>query len=417
MTDVDDREPRAPGRRPFVDLAPPTRARGDDVLADLLFTALEAAADGFVEHEVPHGFHSWPAGMSPAVAATILDGVADVDGQKGGVVVDPFSGGGTVGLEAVLHRRPFFGVDLNPLSARVGFVRSHRRSPGEADSFTAVLDGVVERSKNRVRERVRVRAEVSDDVAAAYAPHVLLELAGLLEEIGEVDVDEHRKTLAVVFSSILTKVSQRQGDTSRDDDVGGGKRIGRFITSELFQRKAAELVQRQVKLFERVGPAAPRPRFFVDDARALPSVLRRASDRRAALVLTSPPYAGTYDYAHHHAHRLAWLGLSDGREAGRFARDEIGARRRRDRTAADFDDEVSDVLSAIASSLADDGLAVLLMGDGQMQGVRIAADVQLERLAHDAGLEFAAAASAPRPDWRGGPPREEHLVALRRRRR
>jgi hypothetical protein len=428
VNDADDREPRAPGvvvggggsgsggRRPFVDLAPPSRARGDDTLADLLFSALEAAADGVVEHEVPHGFHSWPAGMPPAVAAAVLDGLADAPGQKGGVVVDPFAGGGTVGLEAVLHRRPFFGVDLNPLAARVGFVRTHRRSPGEADAFSAVLDAVVDRSKQRVRQRVRVRADVPDDVAAAYAPHVLLELAGLLEEISAVDVDEHRKTLAVVFSSILTKVSQRQGDTSRSDDVDGGKRIGRFVSSELFQRKATELVQRQVQLFSRVGPAAPRPRFFVEDARALPDVLRRVSDRRAALVLTSPPYAGTYDYAHHHAHRLAWLGLSEGREAGRFARDEIGARRRRDRTAADFDVEIEGVLGAIAASLSDDGIAVLLMGDGQLQGVRIPADAQLERLAPAAGLAFAAAASAPRPDWRGGPPREEHLVALRRRR-
>jgi hypothetical protein len=349
------------------------------------------------------------------VAAMVLDRISEFDGQKGGVVVDPFSGGGTVGLEAVLHRRPFYGVDLNPLAARVGFVRTHRRSPGDADSFLAVIDAVVERSKQRVRERVRVRAEVPDDVAAAYAPHVLLELAGLLEEIADVDVDEHRKTLAVVFSSILTKVSQRRGDTSRSDDVDGGKRIGRFVSSELFQRKAHELVSRQVQLFARVGPAAPRAHFFVDDARALPAVLRRVSDRRAALVLTSPPYAGTYDYAQHHAHRLAWLGLSDGREAGRFARDEIGARRRRDRTAADFDRELDDVLAAIAASLADDGLAILLMGDGHLQGARIAADLQIERLATDAGLVFAAAASAPRPDWRGGPPREEHLVALRRR--
>jgi hypothetical protein len=419
VNDVDDRDPRAAsgGRRPFVDLAPPTRARGDDALADLLFSALEAAADGVVEHDVPHGFHSWPAGMPPAVASTVLDAVADFDGQKGGVVVDPFSGGGTVGLEAVLHRRPFYGVDLNPMSARVGFVRTHRRSAGDADAFNAVIDAVVERSKQRVRERVRVRANVSDDVAAAYAPHVLLELAGLLEEVAAVDVDEHRKTLAVVFSSILTKVSQRQGDTSRSDDVGGGKRIGRFVTSEMFQRKAKELVQRQVNLFQRIGPAAPRPHFFVDDARALPAILRRASDRRAALVLTSPHYAGTYDYAHHHAHRLAWLGLSEGQEAGRFARNEIGARRHRERTAADFDDEMADVLNAIAASLSDDGLAVLLMGDGQVHGERIAADLQLQRLAPGAGLVLAAAASAPRPDWRGGPPREEHLVALRRRER
>jgi hypothetical protein len=414
---TDDRDPAAatnesPGRRPFVDLAPPTAARGDDALAGLLFDALDAAAEGVVEHDVPHGFHSWPAGMPPAVAATILDGLADLDGQKGGVVVDPFSGGGTVALEAVLHRRPFLGVDLNPLSARVGAVRTHRRSPGEADQFKAVVDAVVERSKRRVRDRVRVRAEVPDDVAAAYAPHVLPELAGLLEEVAAIDVDEYRRTLAVVFSSILTKVSRRRGDTGRlgGSDGEDEKRVGRFFASEFFGAKAHELARRQVALFSRVGPAAPKPRFVVDDARRLPALLRPVWGRRAALVLTSPPYGGTYDYARHHAHRLAWLGL----DAERFSRDEIGARRRRDRGPETFDAEVAAVLDAIAESLADDGLAVLLMGDGELGGRRVPADAQLERLAPDSGLFVAAVASAPRPDWRGGPPRQEHLVALRR---
>jgi len=414
---TDDHDPVAspserPVRRPFVDLAPPTTARGDDALASLLFDALDAAAEGVVEHDVPHGFHSWPAGMPPAVAATILDGLVDVDGQKGGGVVDPFSGGGTVGLEAVLHRRPFLGVDLNPLSARVGAVRTHRRSPGEADQFKAVVDAVVERSKRRVRERVRVRAEVPDDVAAAYAPHVLPELAGLLEEVAAVDGDEHRRTLAVVFSSILTKVSRRRGDTARlgGDDGADEKRVGRFFASEFFGAKAHELCRRQVALFARVGPAAPKPRFVVDDARRLPALLPPAWGRRAALVLTSPPYGGTYDYARHHAHRLAWLGL----DAERFSRDEIGARRRRDRGPATFDAEVAAVLAAVSDSLADDGLAVLLMGDGELAGQRVPADGQLERLARGAGLSVVAVASAPRLDWRGGPARQEHLVALRR---
>jgi hypothetical protein len=408
VTDAAERDPHGGYRRPFLDLAPPTIARGDNVLAPLLFDALAAAAEGVVEHDVPHGFHSWPAGMPPAVAATVLDGLAGIDAQRGGVVVDPFSGGGTVALEAVLHRRPFFGVDLNPLAARVGTVRTFRRSAGEADALLAVVDAVVEKSKQRVRDRVRVRAEVPDDVAASYAPHVLLELAGLLEEVAAVDEDEHRRTLAVVFSSILTKVSRRRGDTGRAPDADE-KRVGRFFPSEFFGRKAHELATRQVALFTRVGPAAPRPRFVVDDARRLPELLTRAWNRPASLVLTSPPYGGTYDYARHHAHRLAWLGLA----AERFVRDEIGARRRRDRDARAFDDEITAVLCAIRDSLAPDGLAVLLMGDGEFAGQRVPADDQLDHLAPAAALRVVAVASAPRTDWRGGPPRMEHLVALR----
>ena len=40
------------------------------------------------------------------------------------------------------------------------------------------------------------------------------------------------------------------------------------------------------------------------------------------------------------------------------------------------------------------------------------ADEQLAALAERAGLVAVASASQPRPDWQGGPPRREHLIAL-----
>jgi hypothetical protein len=394
------------GRRPFTALAAPTRSSGDERLASVLFAALTAAT-AEETHDVPHGFHSWPAGMPPSLARAVLLGLASGHPSGNGVVVDPFSGGGTVGLEALLHRRPFLGVDLNPLATRVGTVRTHRRTAEDADAFLAVAQGVMERSKDRVRQRVRVRAQVSDRVAASYAPHVLLELAGLLEEVDAVAVEEYRRTLAVVFSAILTKVSRRRGDSSNsivDDDE---KRIGRFLASEFFFHKAQELASRQVRLGERVGAAAPRPRFVVDDARNIAGALAKKWKRRAALVLTSPPYGGTYDYASHHAHRLEWLGLS----AARLLDQEIGSRRRQANDDA-FDLELTSVLDAISDCLDQDGLAVLLMGDGERAGQRIPADQQLVRLSSKSNLRVVATASAPRADWRGGSGREEHLVAL-----
>ena len=72
------------------------------------------------------------------------------------------------------------------------------------------------------------------------------------------------------------------------------------------------------------------------------------------------------------------------------------------------------MLQAIAALLQPEGLAVLLVGDAEIAGDRVSADAQLERLAPIAELEFVAAASQPRPDWRRGPDRYEHLVALRR---
>ncbi len=385
-------------RRAQNNLQAPTTKTGDPSVADVLFAAFDAAAMGADANEadVPHGFHSWPAGMHPAIAKIVLDAF---DGD----VVDPFSGGGTVGLEALLHQRRFFGIDLNPLSARIGAVRCRPRDGDDVDRLLDTVDAVTEASKERVRRKVRVRAEVPDDVAQAFLPHTLLELAGLLEEIGAVADDDARKTLAMVFSSILTKVSLRRGDT----DTGAEpeqKKIGRFFPSELFQQKAQQLLERQHNLWRRVGLTGPRPVFVVDDARRLPALVKRTR-----LILSSPPYGGTYDYAFHHAHRLAFLGLDDtGLRAG-----ELGARRNSVDPRA-FDDEVSAMLRAMAQVLDDDGLVVLLLGDGHVAGRRVPAVAQLEALASAAGLAVAASSSAPRRDWRGGPDRAEHLIALRR---
>ena len=90
---------------------------------------------------------------------------------------------------------------------------------------------------------------------------------------------------------------------------------------------------------------------------------------------------------------------------------ELGARRN-GTDAKGFDDDVTAMLTAMASVLDDDGLVILLVGDGHVGGRRVAADAQLAALAPAAGLVVRASASAPRRDWRGGPDREEHLVAL-----
>lgn len=375
--------------------------------------AVDAAGDrAGADDDLPVGFHSWPAGTAWPIAKHMVHTLAR---HSGDVVVDPFSGAGTVGLAALTARRAFLGVDLNPLASRVGFQRCRPRSDADAARVEAVVDAVTDASKERVRKKRPSRANVDDAVRAAYLPHTVMELAGLLEEITAVDDDDARKLMAVCFSAILTKVSLKRGDTdgSSDAQSGAKKKVGRFLPSELFQEKAHELLDAQRALFRRVGLDVPRPRFVVDDARNVGAHLD--AGRRADVIVTSPPYGGTYDYAAHHAHRNAWLGLDD----SALRQSEIGARRRQ-RDAAAFDDEVRGVLAAVRDVLAADGVAVLLLGDADLAGLRIAADEHIHQIAPGAGLRVVATAAAPRPDWHrdrsGVATREEHLIALTARR-
>jgi hypothetical protein len=230
-----------------------------------------------------------------------------------------------------------------------------------------------------------------------------------LEEIEKVPHDADRHALELLFSSLLVKFSRRRADTSPHQTE---KRIRKGLVSEFFERKGHELVQRWEALYDsaHAGGKEPYPaRLVCGDARALPRLL--GPRFHADLVLTSPPYGGTYDYAEHHALRNAWFGL----DTRQFEADEIGSRRglaQAEHARALWDDELRSVLRALRPVVKPQARVMLWLGDAELGGRRLAADAQVERLAPDAGFRLIASASQLRLDPRGGTPRGERLLLL-----
>jgi len=388
-------------RRALSNVGGRIRAHGDPALSAVFVRALERTAS-----EPPdagtHGFHAWPARMHWALPATILDAL----GAHGARLLDPFAGGGTVLVEAMRAGAMGTGLDLNPLSALVTETKCSLRTARERDAFVDAAVGVVEASLERVQTRTAIRAKLDRTLAALYAPHVLKELAGLLEEIEQVESVRDRRALTAVFSSLVVKLSKKKADTS---EALVEKRLRKGLASELFMRKASELSERWTELRAHAPRDAEEPRLMTGDVRRARELL--GERYRADLVVTSPPYGGTYDYHAHHALRLAWLGVDD----RAFARSELGARRsmRGPEARLRFDRETREWLAALASVVESDGLVVLVLGDAEIAGRRISPIEQLDALAPREGLRLFAGASEEKPDFRGGYPREEHVLALR----
>jgi DNA modification methylase len=393
----------------------PVEARGDPAFRFVLAEAMRAQ-DQLDERGRPivardsltHGFHAYPARMHPAVARVVLQELSLGPTSE---VLDPFCGSGTVAVEAMVAGWHSLGSDLDPLAVRLARVKTERRSSRERQRFLHRCAEVAEASQRRVQDRVEVRAQLSAEERAWYDTHVLKELAGLLEEIRAVEHEADRRALELVFSAIVVKFSRQRAETAERSEA---KRIRKGLATEFFQRKAEELVRGWAELEAAVPRTHHAPRFIMSDARTLPQTL--AGEYRCDLILTSPPYGGTYDYLNHHARRHAWLGINP----KKLREGEIGARRELSRTrgrasanaSERWDAQMLAVLEAMAALLDPEGVALLLVGDAQIGERREPADAQLERLAGAAELAVVAVASQPRPDWRGGPPRREHLVAL-----
>ncbi len=407
---MERRDPPDTPRRPLEQIGGDLTMTGDPATAERLADAWRAAREAPGD-TLTHGFHTYPARLHPAVAARLLDGLLTT-AEPGRVprVLDPFCGSGTVLVEGVARGLPVVGVDLNPLAVRLSRLKCTPR-PAEARArFLALAEAVTEASLAHVRARDNVRAPLPRAEVAWYAPHVLKELAGLWLEIGRAAPPEDREALTLVFSALVVKFSRQRADT-REEAVD--KRLRKGLASEFFLRKARELAERWGALAEasaatgRGEPGAPV--VLAGDARAVDTLV---GARRFDLIVTSPPYGGTYDYVQHQARRYPWLGI----EPARFEEREIGARRRvaaHDDGLAEWDRELADVLMALRRVAAPGARAVLVLGDAKARGRVLPADRHLAELAPGCGWTFVATASEPRVDWHGGAPRREHLVELR----
>lgn len=379
-------------RSPLAHQGGQTWVAGDPGLGALLAHALDVGELG--RDALTHGFHSYPARMHWATAARLLDELK----LAGARVLDPFCGSGTTLVEARVRGAIGYGMDLSPFAVRLARVKCDPLSAPLRVQLREAASEVRAESEALVQERAKVRAPLSPAEAAWYEPHVLKEMAGLFATIQQLGQPALRETLTFVFSALVIKFSRQRSDSAEERVE---RRVRKGLVSEFFERKSFELAERLDALAAAVR--GPLPELVEGDARHLHEGARIQVD----FILSSPPYGGTYDYAAHHARRFAWLGLSS---AGMHAR-EIGARRHPG-GAGRFTGELRAALGSMRQVLARDGLIVLLMGDAEFGATRLPADELVASIAEDAGLRPLAAASQVRPDFRGGAPRAEHLMAL-----
>jgi SAM-dependent methyltransferase len=393
--------------------------------ATVLVEALEAAQqDKETAETLTHPFHTYPARLHPATARVLVDFIGD--GSRG-PILDPFCGSGTVLVEARANGMKAVGVDLNPLAVLVARAKTWTAPPrrrralretGHAIAAAALAAGKA--ARRAAADPAPQRRPKGFDpnarnrrLASWFAPHVRRELEDLAARLDELRADdaELADVLTACLSAILYKVSSRTSDT---DATWTPRNIARGHAARLFAQRI-DLLAAGLDDLSKVH--AEPPQIFEQDVRKLPDII---PDGSIAGIVTSPPYAGTYDYAEHQRLRFDFLGLRHRElDAG-----EVGARR-------DFEDDPAEahlawqkalagIVARIARALASGRAAAIVIGDSVAQGRAIYALDDL-RGALTGDLVMEAWASQERPmlgttERRafGARLKAEHIVVLRR---
>jgi SAM-dependent methyltransferase len=405
---------------------------GHPRLAKMLSRALDVGGGEDQARKLTHGFHSYPARMHPLTARRAL---ALLELPAGAIVLDPFCGSGTVMVEAVRGGFQGVGVDANPLALLVAKAKTWLVYPARRKEMVNVARRigalVIEEGKAARRSGYEAPPprkpppgmsvpERTELLHGWFAPHVRREVELLGGFIDAEKDEELRDVLRAVFSSVLVKVSRRTSDTS--GEFKEDRPLARGMAARLFADRAEELAMGLQALGEEAEKDARPPTLHHGDARRLP-----LPPGSVAAIVTSPPYAGTYDYLDHHQLRMVMLGL----DPRPLKANEIGARRSfglKDQANVDaglsrWERDYELALSEMARVLPAGGRALLVVGDSLAGRGKVAqavfADDWLVELAPRVGLDIVAAASAGR-DWLGameerafaGRKKREHLVML-----
>jgi hypothetical protein len=398
-------------RRALGQVGGPLEVRGPPELVDPLAAALRVRADEERTRAHVHGFHSYAARLHPDIARRAIEALS----QPGDLVLDPFCGSGTVLVEALLAGRRAAGVDASPLAIALSRLKTTPLAEPERTALVTAATTIAEGADARRRAKAGATRRYGREDVSLFDAHVLLELDGLRAGIEAVEDRNLRHRLFLVLSSVLVKVSRQPGESA--EGVAPRRLAGGF-TARLFASKAGELARRLAD-FEKLLPTpVPSCRTLVGDARSLDGI----GPGSVKLVLSSPPYAGVYDYYRHQALRMRWLGM----EARHFERDEIGSRRKLGplpptEALERWRRDLGATLAAVARVLRSDGHAALVVADTALGRHAVIADRTLADLAPAAGLAIAASASQRRPHFHGPSekafgrrPRREHVVLLRR---
>ena len=332
-----------------------------------------------------HRIHGYPAKF-PAFITTKAMEYAERQGVDVKVVADVFCGCGTTAVEAKRNGKQFWGCDINPVATLIAKVKTRRYQDAVlARYFEAIRDGF-----HGAEPSSEDRARISDRIRYWFDEENIADLIRLDHAIRRQTPanSPYRAFFLCGFSNILKPTSRwltKSIKAQLDPHKSPRGVMEAFADQFDLMRKAC----RRNRFPDRGQRTRIRTRNFL--ASAEPGC-------RADLIVTSPPYVTSYDYADIHQLSTLWLRYaSDHRAlrknmlgnqygveppdsaavdsldqtAGAICRSLLREDRRKAHSVARYFLDMDKAVAKCWRMLNAGGMAVFVIGNTQYKGVRI----------------------------------------------
>lgn len=297
---------------------------------------------------ITHGYYTYPAKFIPQLASRLIK----EHSLENDIVIDPFMGSGTTIIEAMVNSRVGIGTDINEIATLISKVKS---TPIDCSKLTNEyitfiwtlqhkLNGNLKNELNNISENINLPQRID----YWFKPHIKHQLMIILDNILKIKNIDIRDFFLVAFSQILKSCSiwmQKSVKPMRDTNK---KDIDPLLK---FEWQIKRMIKKQAIFNETIPKSVLNNidkyrKAKNGDARNLP-----CESNKATLIVTSPPYVTSYEYADLHQLPSLWLGYLE--ELSIFRKKFIGSSYR-EKNKTD-----------IQSKMADD--IVLQLGNGKKE--------------------------------------------------
>ena len=246
-----------------------------------------------------HSLHPYPAKFPPQLPRKILS----LYGKQGDTVLDPFCGSGTTLVEGRLQGLNVIGVDVNGLACLLSKVKATPLNLSQIEIIRHVTQQIQNLNfRFKFGDKFEIQVKEIEGLSHWFQDNVAKELTIILTEIEKLSDNDVKDFLKIIFSSIIVRVSNQESDTRF---AAIKKNIPDCLTFDLFIERTKEYSNR-ICDFSKQIVFQTEFKIYNADSRNLNFIEPESVD----LIITSPPYANTYDYYLYHKFRKRWLDLN-----------------------------------------------------------------------------------------------------------
>lgn len=241
-----------------------------------------------------HNIHAYPAKF-PAFIATKAINFAKMNDVSINCVADIFCGCGTVALEAKINNIDFWGCDINPVATLIAKVKSQTYNINVLKRYYGF---VINEFNNSTINESQYK-EANGRLLYWFDKEHYIDLYKLIKVIERIPNKKYMQAFKCIFSSILKSTSRW---------------LAKSIKPQIDPNKVPIGVYRAFDIqFNRFIKAVEE---WNEDSESNIKIekmnfLTKRNPPNVSLIITSPPYVTSYEYADLHQLSSLWLGYTD----------------------------------------------------------------------------------------------------------